>query len=376
MVTIVGARPQFIKAAALSRTIAAYYSADIQEYIIHTGQHYDPNMSDIFFEELNIPKPHYHLTHKAEWEDGENQERITELVQIFEKIKPDFVLVYGDTHSTLAGALAAKEAKIPLIHIEAGLRSYNNRMPEEYNRVKTDQLAQVLFVPTKTALQNLKKEGIFTQIDSSDPLKSKLVVNCGDIMYESTLYYSEIVESQTEILKELSLKKDQFILATVHRNFNTDYEEPLKSIFDAFLQIANDLPVVLPLHPRTIKNMDQFFDDAYIAKIEKCKNLILLEPLSYLDMACLEKYAKMIVTDSGGVQKEAYFFQKPSILLRNETEWTEIVNTKTAVLTGSHTEKIVSAYQHFMQSTSKNYPPIFGDGTATFQILDHLLSRN
>ncbi len=376
IVTIVGARPQFIKAAALSRTIAAYYSDDIQEFIIHTGQHYDPEMSDVFFEELNIPKPHYQIEHQDTWTDGENEERILEICKILREVKPDFVLVYGDTHSTLAGALAASREQIPLVHIEAGLRSYNNEMPEEYNRVKTDQLAQFLFVPTETARQNLEKEGIFTNHNNEDQTAKKWVINCGDIMYDNTLYYSEIVESQTDILQELSLKKDQYILATVHRNFNTDQKEPLQSIFEAFLQIAREMPVVLPLHPRTIKNMDQFFDDLFISKVEKCKNLILLEPLSFLDMACLEKHAKMIITDSGGVQKEAYFYQKPSILLRNETEWVEIVETKTAVLTGSQTDKIVSAYQHFMQTTPKSYPSIFGDGTAAFQILDYLLSQD
>jgi UDP-GlcNAc3NAcA epimerase len=375
IVTIVGARPQFIKAAALSRTIAAYYSDDIQEFIIHTGQHYDPEMSEVFFEELNIPKPHFQIEHQETWTEGDNEERIVEICKILREVKPDFVLVYGDTHSTLAGALAASREQIPLIHVEAGLRSYNNNMPEEYNRVKTDQLAQFLFVPTETAIENLAKEGILNH-DISEHNTPKRVINCGDIMFDNTLYYSEIVESQTDILQELGLKKDQFILATVHRNFNTDQKDPLQSIFEALLKIAREMPVVLPLHPRTIKNMDQFFDDQFISKIEKCKNLILLEPLSFLDMACLEKHTKMIITDSGGVQKEAYFYQKPSILLRNETEWTEIVETKTAVLTGSQTEKILSAYQHFMKTTPKNYPSIFGDGTTAFQILDYLLSQD
>ncbi len=376
IVTIVGARPQFIKAAALSRTIAAYYSDDIQEYIIHTGQHYDPEMSDVFFEELNIPKPHFQLEHQESWTDGENEERILAIIKILKEVKPDFVIVYGDTHSTLAGAMAASREKIPLVHVEAGLRSFNNNMPEEYNRVKTDQLAQILFVPNENAIHNLEKEGIFTKNDSTDLINQKWIINCGDIMYDNTLYYNEILESQTDILQELGIKKDHFILATVHRNFNTDQPEPLQSIFEALLKIAQEMPVVLPLHPRTIKNMDQFFDDPFINKIEKCKNLILLEPLSFLDMAALEKHSRMIITDSGGVQKEAYFYQKPTILLRDETEWTEIVATKTAILAGYNTDKILKAYHQLMQAAPKQYPPIFGDGTAAFRILDYLVSKD
>lgn len=375
ILTIVGARPQFIKAAALSRVIAAYYSDDIQEFILHTGQHYDTNMSEVFFEELNIPKPDFQLPSMEEWNDQVRRQMIDQVREVIQKIKPEVVIVYGDTHSTLIGAEAAAIEKIPIAHIEAGLRSFNLNMPEEYNRVKTDQLAQFLYVPTKTGIENLKREGIISTTKGSDEPKTRFVIHTGDIMFDNALYYGEVAESYDYILSDLGLKKENYILATIHRNFNTDSIERLKSIFQGLLEIAKEMKVVLPLHPRTAKAIANGFDDQLFDQIEDNQNLIIIEPLSFLEITCLEKSAKMIITDSGGVQKEAYFYQKPSIILRSETEWIEIVTAKAALLTDADPKKMVKAFQHYINQPATHFPPIFGDGNAAFEIIDNFLSH-
>jgi UDP-GlcNAc3NAcA epimerase len=375
ILTIVGARPQFIKAAALSRVIAAYYSDDVKEFILHTGQHYDANMSEVFFEELNIPKPDFQLPSMEDWNDQIRRKMIDQVREVIQKIKPEVVIVYGDTHSTLIGAEAAAIEKIPIAHIEAGLRSFNLNMPEEYNRVKTDQLAQFLYVPTKTGIENLKKEGIISTTKGSDEPKTRFVLHTGDIMFDNALYYGEVAESYDYILSDLGLKKENYILATIHRNFNTDSIERLKSIFQGLLEIAKEMKVVLPLHPRTAKAIANGFDDQLFDQIEDNQNLIIIEPLSFLEITCLEKSAKMIITDSGGVQKEAYFYQKPSIILRSETEWVEIVTAKTAQLTDADPKKMVKAFQHYINQPTTHFPPVFGDGNAAFEIIDHLLGN-
>jgi len=375
ILTIVGARPQFIKAAALSRVIAAYYSDDIQEFILHTGQHYDANMSEVFFEELNIPKPDFQLPSMEEWNDQVRRQMIDQVREVIQKIKPDVVIVYGDTHSTLIGAEAAAIEKIPLAHIEAGLRSFNLNMPEEYNRVKTDQIAQFLYVPTKTGIENLKKEGIISTTKGSDESKTRFVVHTGDIMYDNALYYGEVAHSYESILSDLQLKKEEYLLATIHRNFNTDSIKRLKSIFKGLIEIAREIKVVLPLHPRTAKAIANGFDDDLFDQIEDNHNLIIIEPLSFLEITCLEKNAKMIVTDSGGVQKEAYFYNKPSIILRSETEWVEILREKAAVLTDADPKKMINGFHQFKDWKHPHFPSIFGDGNAAFEIIDHLLAN-
>ncbi len=373
LLTIIGARPQFIKAAALSRTILSYFKDEITEYILHTGQHYDPNMSDIFFEELNIPKPYYHFNFNNTTTKEAHVQLVDEIRKVIQQLKPDMVLVYGDTNSTLAGAEAAHLEKVPLTHVEAGLRSYNDQMPEEHNRVQTDQWSQLLFAPTETAISNLTKEGIVNGKPTHDSQFPRLVVQCGDIMYDNSLYFAELSESRKEILKEIKVKDNHYVLATIHRNFNTDSMDRLSAIFDALIEISKEIPVVLPLHPRTLKSIVNEFEEEMLDKMEDATNLIITEPLSFLEITYLEQHAKMIITDSGGVQKEAYFFEKPSIILRPETEWVEIVASGAALLVDADPKCIKQAYQKFSEHPPKKFPPIFGDGNSAHLILETML---
>lgn len=373
ILTIIGARPQIIKAAALSRIISAYYTDELKEYILHTGQHYDPNMSELFFEELSIPKPDFQLSSPQVWDSVGHEQMILQIRKVIRELNPDVVLVYGDTNSTLVGAKAADLEKIPLAHVEAGLRSYNNSMPEEYNRVKTDQLSQYLFVPTPTAVRNLEKEGITNGIFIKDSIQKRHVIHCGDIMYDNTLFYGDIAQSYDHLLKDLGIQKESYILATIHRNFNTDSLERLQSIFLGLLEIAKEMKIVLPLHPRTAKAIANGFNDDLLDQIEDQTNLIIIEPLSYLEITYLEQHANMIVTDSGGVQKEAYFFKKPSLILRPETEWVEIVHTGAALLVDADPERIMEAFHRFSEHPPQTFPPIFGEGDSAHLILETML---
>lgn len=308
IVTVVGARPQFIKAATVSRALAAIDG--FTELIVHTGQHYDANMSDVFFEELDIPAPARHLgigsgTH------GAQTGRMLEAVEaVLLEERPDLLLVYGDTNSTLAGALAATKLHIPVAHVEAGLRSFNRRMPEEVNRVLTDHIGMMLFAPTRTAMTNLAAEGI-------DENRSYLV---GDVMFDAAVFYADKAERESTVLDELGLKEDEYILATAHRAENTDDPVRLDAIFTGLAEAASDLPIVMPLHPRTqaaLRN-DGTLGDAL-------DRIHVIPPAGYLDMVTLESHARLIVTDSGGVQKEAFFYRVPCMTLREETEWVELV---------------------------------------------------
>lgn len=302
--TIIGARPQFIKAAVLSAAVARMQ--DVQEIIVHTGQHYDVNMSDIFFEQMNIPAPSYHLgigggTH------GQNTGRMIEAVEdVLLRETPDILLVYGDTDSTLAGALAAVKISVPVAHVEAGLRSYNRAMPEEINRVLTDHISDFLFCPTKAAMENLKEEGI----------SSNKVHMVGDVMYDVALAYVKKAKEESIILKRLALGKSAYVLATLHRAENTNDRARLQSIMDGLAQ--SPCPVILPMHPRTKKIIA---DEGIIVP----DIIQVIDPVGYLDMAWLEKNARLIATDSGGMQKEAYFHGVPCLTLRDETEWVELV---------------------------------------------------
>lgn len=307
VLTIVGARPQFIKAAVVSRALRA--QPGVREVLVHTGQHYDDNMSRVFFEELEIPEPDYHLgigggTH------GQNTGRMLEaLEEVLLQERPDWVLVYGDTDSTLAGALAAAKLHIPVAHVEAGLRSFNRRMPEEINRVLTDHVSDLLFAPTEVAVRNLLREGI-----PSD--KIHLV---GDVMYDAALYYGEKAERESQVLRRLGLVPKGYVLATLHRAENTDDPERLRVVLQALAQVNKEVPVVLPVHPRTRKRAEAFGLDHLLGEV------LAIEPVGYLDMVMLEKNARVIATDSGGVQKEAFFHRVPCVTLREETEWVELV---------------------------------------------------
>lgn len=362
IMSIVGARPQFIKAATISRAIKEYNSENqankVIEIIVHTGQHYDYDMSGVFFEELDIPRPDYDLGVGSE-SHGQQTGRMLEAIEkVLEKERPNWVLVYGDTNSTLAGALAAVKMHMPVAHVEAGLRSFNRRMPEEINRVVTDHVSSLLFCPTETALKNLKQEGI-----------TKGVHNIGDVMYDSMLYYKRKLVNSKLILDLLELESRKFILATVHRAENTNSPERLKNIFQAFDVISKDLPLVVALHPRTLKYLKEY-------EIKVKQNIKLLKPLSYLQMIALEWSARLILTDSGGVQKEAFFAKTPCITLREETEWVETVNCGANVLAGAVIEKIIASYETFKTKDIKNLPNTYGDGKSSYKIVNQLMVNN
>ena len=373
IVTIVGARPQFIKAAAISRAIQEfnkrsktrlYEERRIREILVHTGQHYDYLMDKVFFEELKLPQPDYHLGVGSGSHAKQTGLMLERIEVVLQKEKPDVVMVYGDTNSTLAGGLAAAKVNIPVAHVEAGLRSYNQNMPEEINRLLTDHLSTLLFCPTTQSVRNLLKEGI------KDGGK-RIVKKVGDVMYDSILYYSKIAERKSRILQDLDLvnpqsaiRNPQYYLATLHRAENTDDPDKLKSIFGALNEIGRKTPVIFPLHPRTKKMMEVY------RLSSELKNIKLTEPVSYLDMLKLEKNAKAILTDSGGVQKEAYWFGVPCFTLREETEWMETIKSKWNTLVGTETKRIVKRVRHI--EGERRYPKrhgIFGDGKAGQKIV-------
>lgn len=342
IVTILGARPQFIKAAAVS----SVFSEHFEEILVHTGQHYDPNMSDVFFEELHIPKPKYHLEIGSGSHGVMTGAMLTKIEEVLETEKPDFVLVYGDTNSTLAGALAASKMLIPVIHVEAGLRSFNKAMPEEQNRILTDHISQLLFAPTQTAVKNLKHEGI-----------SNGVHLVGDVMYDGILYFSDIARKKSTILSTLGLSEKKYILCTVHRAENTNNPERLKSIVNGLNAVREK--IVLPLHPRTKKCLQVY-------GIQLADHIQVIDPLGYLDIVMLEASAKKIVTDSGGIQKEAFFLGVPCITLREETEWVETVENSWNVLVGADEQKIVGAIMGFNPREERS--DYFGKGNAAAEI--------
>ena len=372
IVTIVGARPQFVKAGAVNRAIEELNKRGerIREIWVHTGQHYDYSMNKVFFEELKLPNPNYHLgvgsgSHAKQ--TGLILERIEVVLQ---KEKPEVVMVYGDTNSTLAGALAAAKLKIPVVHVEAGLRSYNPAMPEEINRLLTDHLSSLLFCPTSQAVRNLLKEGIKDG-------RTRVVKNVGDVMYDSILYYSKMAEKKSTILHDLNVVNPQsgfrnpnYYLATLHRAENTDDPKKLKSIFGDLNEIGEKTPVILPLHPRTKKMMK-----AYHLFI-KFKNIKFIEPVSYLNMLQLEKNAKAILTDSGGIQKEAYWLRVPCITLREETEWVETIQSGWNVLTGTEGKRILREVGRLdKRRRHLKGHGIFGDGRASQKIVKILMGH-
>lgn len=351
IVTIVGARPQFIKAAAVSREILKH-SGRVEEVMVHTGQHYDPNMSQVFFDELEIPAPRYNLEVSGGGHGAMTGRMLEGIEQILLSEKPDWVLVYGDTNSTLAGALAAAKLHTPVAHVEAGLRSFNMRMPEEVNRILADRVSTLLLCPTEIAVENLAREGVVEGVH-----------NVGDVMYDVALYYRERAKAQSKILQTHNLREKGFALATCHRAENTDDPVRLQGIVSALAEIAVEIPVVLPLHPRTRKLLQQFGLEHYLDA------LIVVDPLPFLDMVALEQAAKVILTDSGGVQKEAFFYQVPCITMRDETEWVETVELGWNVLVGASYENIMKATRGgFCQERAVVESP-YGEGDTAAKIL-------
>lgn len=346
--TVVGARPQFIKAAPVSRVLRQSH----EEILIHTGQHYDANMSEVFFEELHIPKPDYNLGIGSGRHGAQTGATLEKVEEVLLAEKPDALLVYGDTNSTLAGALAAAKLHIPVLHIEAGLRSFNRRMPEEINRVLTDHVSEWLFCPTDTAIQNLAAEGI-----------TQGVYQIGDVMYDAFLYNKELAHQNSRVVKTLGLKSKDYILCTIHRAENTDDPIRLKEILMALARVPK--PVVLPLHPRTRKIIREQGLEGFLTE-----NVRVIEPVGYLDMIALEVNAWKLVTDSGGVQKEAYFAGVPCITMRDETEWVETVKVGWNLLTGADAKRILNAVERFVPPAE--HPSIFGDGHSAEQFVSCL----
>ena len=373
IVTVIGARPQIIKAAALSRAIETHYADQIKEVIVHTGQHYDDNMSQVFFDELGIPHPDYNL-HVGSASHGVQTARMTEgIEEVLIKERPDFIVLYGDTNSTLAGAIAASKLHIPVAHIEAGLRSFNKAMPEEINRIVCDHCSTLLFSPTLAGVENLKREGFPMSNDRPFTIDNPKVYHCGDIMYDNSLHFAQIAEAKAQTIKTLGLEGKPFILATVHRDSNTDQPERLNAIFSAILRLSERTQVVLPLHPRTAKLLKTHLAAKRQAQLFNSPDIKIIPPVSFLEMTALERNARLIMTDSGGVQKEAYFFKKPSIILRPETEWVEIVETGNAILTDADEQRIMEAWNRFESQPSAIFPEIFGDGKAAEFIIQQLI---
>lgn len=361
LITVVGARPQFIKAAAVSRAIVAHNKkfpdSALEEKIVHTGQHYNENMSKVFFDELEIPKPDYNLGVGSGSHGEQTGKMLKKIENVLVREKPDCVIVYGDTNSTLAGALAAAKLHIPVAHVEAGLRSFNRKMPEEINRVLTDHVSELLFCPTETAVKNLVNEGI-----------SKGVHQVGDVMYDCILFYAKRAKAiEQKTLKMLNIQPKSYYLATVHRAENTDDALRLRQIIEAFNEIATmDCPVILPLHPRTVGYVQKYgltFDS----------KLKVSQPVSYLEMIVLENNAMTILTDSGGVQKEAYFLGVPCVTLRNETEWVETVKSRWNILAGADKYKIINSVRRTDELRTSHPKTIFGNGEASYRICEVLL---
>lgn len=351
IVTIIGARPQFIKAAAVSREIAKHQN--IEEVIVHTGQHYDANMSDVFFEQMSIPKPNYNLAINGLGHGAMTGQMLEKIEEVLLVEKPDWVLVYGDTNSTLAGALAAKKLHIKVAHVEAGLRSFNMAMPEEVNRILTDRISNILFCPTNSAIDNLKKEGYNNM--------SIAIEQVGDVMQDAAMFYAD--KSQKPDMQ----LPDEFILATIHRAENTDDFSRLSSIIKGLNKIASHTTVVLPLHPRTKKIIEQ--GDFDVSK------LTIIDPVGYLQMVYLLQNCKAVMTDSGGLQKEAFFFHKPCITLREETEWVELVENGFNCIVGADDKKIEEQYKK-MKFDNDYSINLYGGGKASERIIKALMSLN
>jgi len=356
IVTVVGTRPHLIKMAPLSRELE---KSELEEVIVHAGQHYDYEMNKIFFEQLSIPEPNYLLGVGSGSHGYQTGEMLKKAEEVLNKEKPSLVVVFGDANSTLAGALAAAKLHIKVAHIEAGLRSFDKRMPEEINRILTDHTSSILFAPTKTAVNNLYNEGIKNGVHLT-----------GDILIDALKYNIKIAGKKSKILEELELKPKEYLLATVHRADNTDNKENLERIVDAFIQ--SEEHVVFPTHPRTLGFLKSY--NIY-HKLDEAKNILLIKPVDYFSMLVLERNAKKILTDSGGIQKEAYFLKVPCITLRDITEWVETVDDGWNLLVGSDVNRILMGIQEFEPDRDTN-SHLFGDGLASKRVIEYLISYN
>ena len=373
ILTVIGARPQIIKAAALSRAINNGFSDRIEEKILHTGQHYDANMSAIFFDEMGIPRPHFNLNTGSGKHGVQTAKMIAGIEEVLENETFDAIVLYGDTNSTIAGAVAASKLHLPIVHIEAGLRSFNMAMPEEINRIVCDNLSTVLFAPTQTAVDNLRREGFLSSKVTFADGNRRHVFHSGDIMYDNSLYFARIADEKTDILRHLGLEDEKFVLATIHRDNNTDNPERLTAIAEALLEITErGYKIVLPLHPRTKKLLPQNLSEDDYRSITSNPDILIIPPVSFFEIIVLERHASLIMTDSGGLQKEAYFFRKPCLILRPETEWVEIVEQHAGIITDADKELIVKSFDEYID-TEPQFPPLFGDGHSAEFMLDKTL---
>jgi UDP-GlcNAc3NAcA epimerase len=373
VLTVIGARPQIIKAAALSREIRLNFADKIEEIILHTGQHYDANMSQVFFDELGIPAPEYNLNIGSASHGKQTALMLRGIENILIEKKPDYLVLYGDTNSTLAGALAGAKLRIPVVHIEAGLRSYNKSMPEEINRIVCDHASTLLFSPTLSGINNLGKEGFNLTASPPFTIDNPGIFHCGDIMFDNLIHFTAIAREKSEIRRKYNLESQEFLLCTIHRDNNTDDPERLSAIFGALNKIANTgISIVIPLHPRTAKMLSGQLPSGLYADIRHNPLFHILPPVSYLEMIFLENQCSMVVSDSGGVQKEAYFFGKPLLIVRPETEWVEIVENGCGIITDANEDRMIDAFDYFRKA-ELSFPPVFGDGHAAEYICKTLL---
>jgi UDP-GlcNAc3NAcA epimerase len=376
ILNIVGARPQIIKASAISRAIAGEFADQITEIVVHTGQHYDRELSEVFFDELEIRMPDHNLqvgSGRHGRQTGLIMERIENVIL---NEKPDCVIIYGDTNSTLAAAIAASKQHYPVVHIEAGMRSFNKAMPEELNRVMADHASTLLFAPTNTAFKNLMAEGFRPENIAPYTINNPRVFLTGDIMYDNSLFYADLAEKKKkDFMEGLKLTESEYVLATIHRDMNTDDPERLTAIFSTLRELAesNQISMVIPLHPRTLIALRNRAPELYQA-LSDSQFISVIRPVSFLEMIMLEKKARLIITDSGGVQKESHFFSKPCIVLRKETEWVELVKNGTVRLADADPAAIREAWDYFMNNSEVlHYPAFYGDGKAAVSMLKEIL---
>lgn len=374
LLTVIGARPQIIKAAAISRAINNLFSDIIEEKILHTGQHYDANMSQVFFDELNIPQPDFNLGVGSGSHGTQTAKMIMGIEEVLTSEPFDGIILYGDTNSTLAGAVAASKIHIPIFHIEAGLRSFNMGMPEEVNRIVCDQLSSICFSPTQTGIDNLRREGFMDSPAKFKNGRERLIVKSGDVMYDNSMFFASIAERKTNILERLGLRKEEYVLATIHRPSNTDDKERLTAILSSLIQITkrDGITLVLPLHPRTRNMLNSNLEASVYDELINSAKVKVIPPVSFFEIIVLEKNARIVMTDSGGVQKESFFFGRPCVILRSETEWVEIINHGAGIIADADPRRIVEAYDILVDKTPA-FPPLFGDAHAAERILHEIL---